>query len=218
MRKTFVRMQYSRCLFADRLYRKSKKRAIGGRILQELINEDMARYMPKRADLDSRGIRALNYLLITDRIFRVAFLFRINSDKKLQSTLSKAISSMLLPPMRNIEVGTHPGGFIDGGLRIVHTSGCTVAPYRAGKKLSVYQGVTIGYSTPKTDGDVACPTIGDHVSIMATAVVFGGISLGSTVPIGAGSVVNKDVPDNCTVVGNPAVIIRKDGKKVHIPL
>lgn len=33
-----------------------------------------------------------------------------------------------------------------------------------------------------------------------------------------GCVVVKDVPDNCTVIGNPACIVKKDGQKVCIPL
>ena len=44
---------------------------------------------------------------------------------------------------------------------------------------------------------------------------FGPIKIGNNVVIGAGSVVTKSVPDNCTVVGNPARIIRRDGIKVN---
>lgn len=36
-----------------------------------------------------------------------------------------------------------------------------------------------------------------------------GVSIGNHVVIGAGSVVTKDIPDNCMTVGNPAKIIRK---------
>ena len=36
-----------------------------------------------------------------------------------------------------------------------------------------------------------------------------GVSIGNHVVIGAGSVVTKDIPDNCMNVGNPAKIIRK---------
>ena len=38
------------------------------------------------------------------------------------------------------------------------------------------------------------------------------------VNIGAGCVVRKDLPDCCTVVGNPAVIVKLNEKKVHIEL
>ena len=36
--------------------------------------------------------------------------------------------------------------------------------------------------------------------------------------IGAGAVVRKDVPANCTVAGNPAVIVKQDGVKTNIKL
>ena len=45
--------------------------------------------------------------------------------------------------------------------------------------------------------------------------MIGDIKIGNNVVIGAGSVVTKSVPDNCTVVGNPARIIRRDGIKVN---
>lgn len=52
------------------------------------------------------------------------------------------------------------------------------------------------------------PTIGDNVSLGANVTIIGDIHIGSNVVIGAGSVVVKDVPDNCVVAGNPAKIIK----------
>ncbi len=45
-------------------------------------------------------------------------------------------------------------------------------------------------------------------SIGANATILPGIIVGENSLIGAGSVVTKDVPDNCVVVGNPAKILR----------
>lgn len=51
------------------------------------------------------------------------------------------------------------------------------------------------------------PTFGDDVLIGANAVVIGDIKIGNNVKIGAGAVITKNVPDNCTVIGNPMRII-----------
>ena len=50
------------------------------------------------------------------------------------------------------------------------------------------------------------------MSIYTGAIVIGDISIGNNVSIGAGAVVVKDVPDNFTVVGNPARIINNSKK------
>ncbi len=47
------------------------------------------------------------------------------------------------------------------------------------------------------------------VILVTHHILGGGIHIGDNVKIGAHSVVIKDVPDNCTVVGNPARIIQK---------
>ncbi len=63
--------------------------------------------------------------------------------------------------------------------------------------------VTIG-----TIGEEA-PHIGKNVFIGAGAIILGGITIGNNVKIGAGAVVITDIPDNCTVVGNPAKVIKR---------
>lgn len=53
------------------------------------------------------------------------------------------------------------------------------------------------------------PVIGNNVLIGTGAKLLGGIQIGNNVKIGANAVVTKDVPDNCTVVGNPMRIINR---------
>lgn len=48
--------------------------------------------------------------------------------------------------------------------------------------------------------------IGNFVTIGTNATILPNVTIGSNVIIGAGSVVTKNVPDNCLVVGVPAVI------------
>ncbi len=52
------------------------------------------------------------------------------------------------------------------------------------------------------------PTIGDNVSLGANVTIIGPINIGNNVTIGAGSVVVKDIPDNCIAVGNPCKPIK----------
>lgn len=59
------------------------------------------------------------------------------------------------------------------------------------------------------------PIIGDDVKIFTGASVFGNIRIGNHVRISAGTVVDKDVPDNCVVAGNPARIIKRNGVVVN---
>ena len=50
------------------------------------------------------------------------------------------------------------------------------------------------------------------------ACILGNISIGNNVKVGANCVILSDVPDNATVVGNPAYIVRLNGTKVKIKL
>jgi maltose O-acetyltransferase len=50
--------------------------------------------------------------------------------------------------------------------------------------------------------------IGDNVQIGAGAIILPGVHIESNVIVGAGAVVTQDLPANCVVAGNPAVIIK----------
>lgn len=80
-----------------------------------------------------------------------------------------------------------------------------------GDNCSIGQQVTIGGGNPHYAG---VPTIGNHVHIYKGAIVFGGITIGHNVVIGANSVVNKPVPDNAVVAGVPAKILRINDERV----
>ena len=51
--------------------------------------------------------------------------------------------------------------------------------------------------------------IGDNVWIGGSVTILPGVTIGSNVTVGAGSVVVNDIPDNCVAVGNPARVVRK---------
>lgn len=74
---------------------------------------------------------------------------------------------------------------------------------KIGNNCHIGQNVTIGGGK----GGLV-PTVMDNVRIGGGSFLFGGISIGNNVVIGANSVVNKDVPDNAIVAGVPAKIIR----------
>ena len=46
--------------------------------------------------------------------------------------------------------------------------------------------------------------IGNNVFIGTRAIILKGVTIGNNVVIAAGSVVNKDIPDDCVAAGNPA--------------
>lgn len=60
--------------------------------------------------------------------------------------------------------------------------------------------------------DVLPVEIGSDVLIGTNAIILKGVRIGSGAVVAAGSVVTRDVPENCVVAGNPARVIRKVSK------
>lgn len=187
----FSNLQFFRCIPADILYLTSKNRAV--------IRSDLSRIIDE-IPFKKAGISAFNYSMLFVKSFRNVFYYRTRN-----SSILRIISRWLLPQLDCLEIH----GDIGDGFRIYHNYG-VIHPYKAGCNFTVHHGVTIGKGRPSdVDESIVDPIFGDNVEVMSGAIVFGGIIIGDNVTIGAGSVVNKNVPDNCVVVGNPMRIIMK---------
>ncbi len=110
----------------------------------------------------------------------------------------------------------HPGAKIGQGFFIDHGTGVVIGETaEVGDNVTLYQGVTLG-GTGKEKGK-RHPTIGNNVVIGAGARVLGSFKVGDNVKIGAGSVVNKPVPSDTTVVGVPGRIVLHHGIPIRDP-
>jgi serine O-acetyltransferase len=108
----------------------------------------------------------------------------------------------------------HPAAKIGKGIFIDHGVGLVIGETtEIGDNVTLYQGVTLG-GTGKDVGK-RHPTIRDSVMVCAGAKVLGPVVIGEFSKIGAGSVVLKDVPPHCTVVGVPGRIVRMHGEKYN---
>lgn len=114
---------------------------------------------------------------------------------------------------RKTGIEIHPGAKIGKGLFIDHGSGVIIGETaELGDNVTLYQGVTLG-GTGKEQGK-RHPTLKDNVMVSAGAKVLGSFTIGENSKIGAGSVVLKEVPPNCTVVGVPGRIVKKGNVKI----
>ena len=102
----------------------------------------------------------------------------------------------------------HPGATIGKRLFIDHGMGVVIGETTIiGDDCTIYQGATLG-GTGKDVGK-RHPTLGNNVMVSCGAKVLGPFKVGNNVKIGAGSVVLKEIPDNCTVVGIPGKIVKR---------
>lgn len=115
--------------------------------------------------------------------------------------------------VRKTGIEIHPGAVIGENFFIDHGNGVIIGETAVvGNNVTLYQGVTLG-GTGKEHGK-RHPTIGDNVMISAGAKVLGSFKVGENSKIGAGSVVIEEVPPNCTVVGVPGRVVKRDNKRL----
>jgi serine O-acetyltransferase len=113
--------------------------------------------------------------------------------------------SQIMRFITGIEI--HPGAKIGKGFFIDHGMGIVIGEtVEIGNNVVMYHQVTLG-GTGKDIGK-RHPTIGNDVLIGAGATILGPIRVGDHSKIGAQSVVLKDVPPGCTVVGHPGRVVR----------
>lgn len=162
------------------------------------IDADLRKY-----SADGTGVGAFIKVCTRQRVFRNLFYYRLGE-------YVSVFIKWLLPPERTLTIWCPE---IGEGCHFEHNYATYLNAERIGRDFYCLHLVTLG-----NDSQGRRPVIGDGVSIYTGATVFGGIHIGDNVTIGAGAVVSKDVPANCTVVGNPAVIVRQDGERVNIKL
>lgn len=162
------------------------------------IDADLEKYSN-----DGRGIGAFIKVATRQRVFRNLFYYRLGEYVSF-------FIKWMLPPERTLNIWCPS---IGEGCHFEHNYSTYLNAERIGRDFYCLQLVTLG-----NDSKGRRPIIGDNVKIFTGATVFGGITIGNDVVIGAGAVVRRDVPDHCTVVGNPAFIVRKNGEKTNIRL
>lgn len=136
---------------------------------------------------------AFLYLLHNNRYYRTLFYYRIGP-----------VWSLLIgwwrPGDRYFQISNSTK--IGKGMTIFHPYSTVINAERIGDNFCCLHCTTIG---AKRNGR---PIIGNDVVLGASVTIIGGITIGNNVNIGAGSIVVKDIPDNCVIGGNPAKVIR----------
>ena len=114
---------------------------------------------------------------------------------------------------RKTGIEIHPGAVIGKNFFIDHGTGVVIGETtQIGDNVTIYQGVTLG-GTGKEKGK-RHPTLRDGVMVSAGAKLLGSFTVGENSKIGAGSVVLREVPPNCTVVGVPGRVVRMKNRTV----
>lgn len=150
-----------------------------------MVNMDILRSRPLG------GGKMLILCLVDEPSFRNVFYHRIGGFGKFMNLFFPGVKTLLVFDECKI----------DGGLLIVHGTSTYVNAESIGMNCTINQNVTIGVSKGGKK-----PVIGNNVTIRTGAIVVGGITIGNNALIAAGSVVIRDVPANCMVAGNPAVV------------
>lgn len=96
------------------------------------------------------------------------------------------------------------GTKIGPGIDIAHPGGLLIVADSIDRNCFFGNYVMIG------SGKDGYPKLGKHVVCHSGSKIFGGITIGDNVIIGANSVVNKSFPSNVVIAGIPAKIIRKN--------
>jgi len=149
------------------------------------------------------GVHALWFYRLAHRCWRAGLLL----PARFISHLGRFFTGIEIHPAARIG----PGVFIDHGMGVVIGETAEV-----GENVTIYQGVTLGGTS--LERVKRHPTIERNVVIGSGAKVLGPFTVGENSRIGSGSVVVKEVPPNCVVVGVPGRVISRDGKKVATPI
>jgi serine O-acetyltransferase len=101
-----------------------------------------------------------------------------------------------------LQVSIHPSASIGTSVFLDHATGIIIGAFAViGDEVTILQNVTIGRQQAEPEH---APDIGRGVLLSAGSTILGKVSVGDFARIGAGAVVEQDVPAGCTAVGVPA--------------
>ena len=200
MRRILFLLRYGRCIPHLLLFHWSGQR--------EVITADLDRWRSTSAPNSVSVNSTLVYTIVKFPEYRNLFYYRLK--EKFRDSLLLYLAKFLYRPFsvlfleHTLDIG--PGLFIQHGT-------CSHVGARSiGRNCWINQQVTIGWRSPGKS-----PVIGDNVYVGSGAKVLGDITIGNNVRIGANAVVIKNVPDNCTVVGVPARVVKRNNIRIDTP-
>ena len=164
--------------------------------LESIINRDPAARDKFSVILTYPGVKAVFFHHLAHQLWNLKLLL----FARMLSQFSRFLTG--------IEI--HPGAKIGKNLFIDHGMGCVVGESsEIGDNVTLYHGVTLGGISPSENSDKQRnvkrhPTLKDNVIVGSSAQILGPVTVGNSARIGANAVVLKDVPENATMVGNPA--------------
>ena len=169
----------------------------------------------KVLETDPAARYALNVIINYPGVHAM-FCYLINNFlwKKLNLKFLARLLSQIARFFTGIEI--HPGATIGKRLFIDHGMGVVIGETTIiGDDCVLYQGVTLGGVGTVEHKVKRHPTLLNNVMISAGAKVIGDVTIGNNSIVGAQTVVLANVPDNCTVVGVPAFIVKENGVRVN---
>lgn len=165
---------------------------------KELVDEDLAREVYQYKLKFKFCFFAFLWGCRFDPYFRSLFYYRIGPSKASICRMFAEDNSSFTIICEELK-----------SITMYHPFATIINAKRIGENFVVRNSTTIG--NIKNNNDLR-PIIGDNVELGANVVVIGKITIGNNVTIGAGTIINKDVPDNAIVVGNPMRIVRFKNK------
>jgi serine O-acetyltransferase len=165
---------------------------------------------------DPAARNKINVILAYPGVKAVFFHFIAHKLWELKIYLIARIISQFSRFLTGIEI--HPAAKIGKNLFIDHGMGVVIGETsEISDNVTIYHGVTLGGISPAENSKEQVnvkrhPTIKDNCIIGSGAQILGPVVLEKNARIGANTVILKNVPENGTMVGNPAKNINNNQK------
>ena len=177
--------------------------------LESIIKRDPAARNKLGIILTYPGVKAIFFHFLANKLW----VFKFYLFARMISQFSRFLTGIEIHPAAKIGKNL----FIDHGMGVVIGESSEI-----GNNVTLYHGVTLGGISPSENSEKQRnvkrhPTLRDNVIVGSGAQILGPIEIGNFARIGANAVILKDVPENATMVGNPAKNISTNSDKSFKP-